>query len=217
MTATATKNGKAGRTEVLGAVTNGAEAQIIQGLPYTARVTVVGEAPLLFHAWNSESVDAKSAAKKGSAAKKEDDVESYVYRNADGHLCLPGANLAAAIHEAAKYRQDPRSPRKSARDLYRAGVIPLDILTPFEPKVSTWDYMDRRRVRVQQAAVTRSRPAMTEGWRATFSLRVLLPQYIDEQSLHEVLRDAGSFVGLCDFRPTYGRFRIDHFEVVRLK
>ena len=68
--------------------TNGAEVAISHELPYIVNVTIEGAADLLLHAWNVESVEAKSVAKKGSAAKKSDDVESYVRRNEDGIIAV---------------------------------------------------------------------------------------------------------------------------------
>ena len=97
--------------------------------PYRVAVTVTGDAAILFHRWQSDSVEAKANAAKGSAAKKTDDVESYVWRDDNGHLCLPGEYLRGTLIDprngAAKYRQDPRSPRKSALDLFRAGIVSL--------------------------------------------------------------------------------------------
>ena len=55
-------------------VTNDGESAII--LPYRVEVTIEGVAAILFHRWSVESVEAKSAAAKGSKAKKTDDVES---------------------------------------------------------------------------------------------------------------------------------------------
>src|SRR3954465_10037326 len=99
--------------------TNGAELIIAEGQPYIVRASLVGTADLLFHRWNCEAVEAKGRAAKGSKAKKSDDVESYVYRNDDDMLCLPGEYVRQSIIHAAKFRQDPRSPRKSAMDLFK--------------------------------------------------------------------------------------------------
>lgn len=57
-------------------VSNVAERLITGGAPYRAFVTVRGTAPLLFHAWNVESVEEKANAPKNSRVKKTDDVES---------------------------------------------------------------------------------------------------------------------------------------------
>lgn len=192
--------------------TNGGSAGIEMMMPYRCSVTIEGVAPILFHAWNVESVESKSKAKKGSAEKKSDDVESYIYRNEKKEICIPGEYLRGAIVGAAKFRQDPRSPRKSAADLFKAAVVSLTPLASLGAK--DWDYLDRRRVVIQRNAITRSRPAMREGWKATFVLMVNLPEYIDPQMLNEVIGQAGKLIGLADFRPSFGRFNVTNFEVL---
>ena len=190
---------------------NGGEAVIDASRPYTVRATIQGTADILFHRWNVEAVETKAKAAKGSAAKKTDDVESYVYRTEDGELALPGEYLRQSVIKAAKYRQDPRSPRKSAMDLFKAGVVSLTDLASFG--VSAWDYEHRARVMVQRAGVTRVRPALRKGWKAEFDLLILLPEYIEPDMLHQVLIDAGRLEGVADFRPTYGRFVVSRFDV----
>jgi hypothetical protein len=191
-------------------VSNGAKEQIAIGEPWTCMVEIAGSADLLFHRWNNEAVAEKAAAKKGSAAKKSDNVESYVYRNDAGELCLPGEYLRGAIVGAAKFKQDPRSPRKSAMDLFRAGVISL---TPLASLGCTdWDYLDQRRVVIQRNGVTRTRPAMRAGWKAEIQLMINIPEYIDQAFLLDVLGTAGKLIGVGDFRPTYGRFNVTGFE-----
>lgn len=192
--------------------TNGASASIDLSKPYRVEVSIEGEADLLFHRWNCEAVEAKARAAKGSAAKKTDDVESYVYRNDDGELCIPGEYVRQAVIAAAKFRQDPRSPRKSAMDLVKAAVISLSPLASLG--VSDWDYEHRCRVQVQRNGVTRVRPAISAGWKATVVFLVNLPEYVPPAMLHGLLTDAGRLVGVADFRPTYGRFQVTRFEVL---
>ena len=59
-----------------------------------------------------------------------------------------------------------------------------------------------------------TRPAMRAGWKAEFVLEILTPEYIDPTLLQDVTNTAGRLVGVGDFRPTYGRFLIDRFEVL---
>src|SRR5687767_14047151 len=100
-----------GRTLELETPTNDAAELISLEVPYIAEVTIEGVADILFHRWSNEAVEAKAKAAKGSAAKKTDDLESYVYRADNGNLALPGEYLRQSIIAAAKFRQDPRSPR----------------------------------------------------------------------------------------------------------
>jgi hypothetical protein len=217
-TATKERNGTA-----VGHVTNDARETIAAEEPYTVEVTIRGAATILFHAWSVEAVAEKAKAAKGSKAKKTDDVESYVYRNQAGHICLPGRYLIGSLTDkrngAAKYRQDPRSPRKSALDLYKAGVISLTERAPMfsngsDAPAKEWDYLDQQRVTVQQSSITRVRPAFLAGWQATFELSVLTPEYIGRDQLLDVLTLAGRLVGVGDFRPSYGRFQVTSFNVI---
>jgi len=199
------------QVSVLEPASNGAKEQIEYGIPYVAEVTIEGTAPLLLHRWNTEAVAEKGAAAKGSKAKKTDDIESYVYRCDNGNIGIPGFYLRGAIIGAAKYRQDPRSPRKSAQDLYKAGVVALTDLA--DTGCPTWDEVQQHRVKVQMSAITRSRPALFKGWRATFELSVLTPEYIPPDVLNATIQEAGRLIGLADFRPTYGRFMVTAFGV----
>lgn len=180
--------------------------------PYMAEVTIQGVAPYLFHRYNVESVESKSKAAKGSKEKKSDDVESYVWRDDTGQLCIPGEHIRGAIVMAAKFQQDPRSPRKSAMDLFKAGVIvTTELATTGSPD---WDYMDIRRVVVNHSAIPRHRPALKVGWKVTFIMMVALPEYISGPTLNGVIQSAGKFCGIGDHRPTYGRFQVVGFKIL---
>lgn len=208
---------------VAGDPTNGALPTIVLAEPYVVDVRVEGVAAILFHRWNNEAVAEKAAAAKGSKAKKVDDVESYVWRNEAGEICLPGSYLVGSLVDprngAAKYRQDPRSSRKSALDLFRAGVVPLTELAPIvsandrTTHATQWDYLDARRVTVQRAGITRQRPAFVAGWTASVQLLVNSPEYISPALLLDVLTMAGRLVGLADYRPTYGRYAVTSFDI----
>lgn len=197
--------------KVVSNATNGGKETIEASIPYAVHITVEGASDLLFHRWNCEAVDAKSKAAKNSKAKKEDNVESYVWRDEKGHLGIPGEYVRQAIIHAAKFKQDPRSPRKSAMDLFKAGVVSLTDIASLGK--SSWDYLDTRRVTVQRAGVNRTRPAMKKGWKADFVLQILTPEYIDPTLFREVLDTAGRLVGVGDFRPTYGRFNVNSFKI----
>lgn len=191
---------------------NGAASTIALTEPYTVVVAVEGTSDMLFHRWNAEAIDAKAGASKNSKAKKTDDLESYVYRTDAGDIALPGEYLRQIIINAAKFRQDPRSPRKSAMDLYRAGVVSLTHLASLGK--AQWDYEDRRRVVIQRAGVNRTRPAMKLGWKAEFELLINLPEYISPHDLHEVISQGGRLIGFGDFRPSFGRYAVMGFKVI---
>lgn len=191
--------------------TSGGNETIALSEPYTVAVSVQGVADILFHRWNCEAVEEKANAPKGSKGKKTDNIESYVYRNDANEICVPGEYLRMSLVFAAKYRQDPRSPRKSAMDLYKAGLVCLTPLASLG--VDKWDYEDRRRAVIQRNGINRVRPAMRAGWKAEFEFLINTPEYIPQHDLMDVLNTAGRLVGLGDFRPTYGRFSVTNFKI----
>lgn len=191
---------------------NGADSCIEMQRPYRVLVALEGACPLMFHRWNNESVAAKAKAKKGSAEKKTDDIQSFLWRDDKGIVCIPGEYLRQAVIHAAKYEQDPRSPRKSMMDLMKAALVSLTELAPTGLKEP--DYIDQRRVVIQRSAVTRSRPALKAGWRANFILMVNLPEYIEPPKLNALIQQAGRIIGLADFRPSFGRFVVTGFKVL---
>lgn len=193
--------------------TNGGEEVIEASNPYIVHVTAQGCSDLLFHRWNAEAVETKAKAAKNSVAKKTDNIESYVWRNEEDELCIPGEYFRQSLILASKFKQDPRSPRKSAMDLTKAGVVSLTNLASLGTKV--WDYEDKRRVVVQRAGVNRVRPAMRIGWKVSFDLMVLVPEYIDQHWLLDTLSTSGRLIGVGDFRPTFGRYNITNFEVAQ--
>jgi hypothetical protein len=212
----AARQSEAGEATGVGPTSNGAAGAIAYEQPYVATVSIEGTRPLLFHAWNSEAVDEKAGARKGSAAKKTDNVESYVHRDEEGYICLPGAYLCAAFRDTARFKQDPRSTRKSMVDLFKTN-FPVDelyrITSDKHPRgVKTWDMLHRGRVVVQRNGVTRSRPCFLAGWRVTVKIAVSCPEYISPALLNEVAVMAGRLNGLCDGRPSYGRFNVTNFS-----
>lgn len=200
-------------------VTNDAESDINTYRPYAVQVTVQGTCPILLHRFSPEAVEEKANAPKNSVLKKTDNLESYVYRTNDGEIGIPGEYICRSAQGAAKSQQDPRSPRKSAADLFKAGLISLTDPAPILPQgrdsgVTEWEYVDRRGAPVQRNRIIRERPAFNAGWRATWLLQVLSPEYISSDFLLAVLVDAGRFQGLADYRPTFGRFNIIQYEVL---
>jgi hypothetical protein len=193
-------------------VTNGGKTIIDASIPYAVEVEVLGISDLLFHRWNCDAIETKSKAAKGSKEKKTDDIESYVFRNDSGFLCVPGEYFRQAMVHAAKFLQDPRSPRKSAMDLFKSAVFSTSPLCSLG--VKEWDYEDRRRVTVMRAGITRTRPALKTGWKCTVCFQVNLPEYVSQELFLQVLNSAGRLIGIGDFRPTYGRFIVTNFKVL---
>lgn len=193
-------------------VSNDAQFHIDSEAPYIAQVRIRGSADYLFHRYSIEDVEAKQSSKKGSEARKTDNLEAYVWRHPEtNNLCIPGNHLYGAMHYAAKRHKDPVSTRKSAQDLFKASVIVDPDM--YDMGYAEWEYVHQCRAVVQRNAVPRSRPAARKGWEAEFNITCLQAELITPDFLYKVLRDAGMFQGMGDYRPTYGRFNVVGFNI----
>ena len=185
--------------------------------PYKATIEIVGTAKLLFHCWNSAPPVTKV---KGGASKTYDDLESYVMRDEKGRIVIPTVNFCASIREAGKSYPDPASPRKSMRDRLNAIVVPFNeygVMVSVDPKnTKHWDFVDSRRACIQRAGITRQRPGLFEGWKTTFEVMVLAPDYLQPEKLHEIIESAGKFQAIGDFRPSHGRYRVTSFQISKI-
>ena len=193
-----------------GVNSNDGEEVALSSAPYQITFTIRGVADLLFHRWSNEDVAAKATAKRGSAVKKTDNLEAYVWRDDAGMVCLPGVYLHKALIEAGKFMQDPRSSRaKQACDLFKAAFVPVTLLYALGPK---WEIEDKRRMVVNRSGITRTSPGFKAGWEATFDFDVILPEYVSETMFYEALSLAGRVIGAGQYRPTYGRWQVIKFE-----
>lgn len=196
-------------------ISNSADYLVKMQEPERYAVSIKGDSDYLYHRFNVEEYEKKSKAPKNSRQKKEFDLETLVYRDDKGYLSIPGVQFKSALVGAAKFKQDPRSPRKSASDLCKATILVTTLQASVNQK--KWDYEDKRRVLVQRNAIPRVRPALRAGWEASFEVTSVMPEYIDHDFLYELCRNAGTFCGLGDFRPTYGRFYITNFKKLQAR
>lgn len=202
------------KSDVFANVSNGASDLVALAQPYTIDVTVEGTGKMLMHCWNIEAIIEKGAAKKNSVTKKTDNLESYVLRDEKGRIVVPTLNFCASIRTAGKSFADPTSPRKSMHDRLKAIIIPENEFGLINGGTKDWDFVDRRRVVIQRAGITRERPGFYEGWKITFRITVLEPEFLPLPRLIEIMDNAGKFQGLGDFRPTFGRYRIASVDLV---
>ena len=202
----------------VGSPENDAKDLIESGMPYTVEVEFAGTSDLLFHAWSVSEVEAKANAAKGSKEKKTDNPESMVYRNEKGVICIPAEYFRQSLIKASKSHQDPRSPRKSMKDLMTSIIFATEELHPIigqnGKEQKEWEFEDRRRVQIKMAGVTRTRPGFRKNWKCTVRFQCLAPNYLSPDKLLQLFNEAGMFCGVGDFRPTFGRYNVTSFKVL---
>jgi len=141
-----------------------------------------------------------------------------MYVGDDGAPCAPGECLEAALRSAAKHTKEGKAVQTglviegNAPIIYEGPKTP-DELWAFRSKGADLDlpmsgrkFVDRRRARVGQNAIMRTRPIFSE-WELEFTVSYNT-KLINKGSLKEFVELAGVQIGLFEMRPKFGRFEV---------
>jgi hypothetical protein len=193
------------------------------------QVTIKGFTPLLMH--NGQIADPLNehaiALKKVSAKRTKTETDHLemqklewfggLYVDEHEHVIIPGANIESAIIAGAKKSKKGNvakatiliddDPRVMAFVEQDKTVKLIDInKTATELYAEGNQYIDRRMVRVTTSRIARTRPIFRK-WALTFTIKYD-ESMANEDEVLTWLADAGTQVGLGDYRPKYGRFAI---------
>jgi hypothetical protein len=127
-------------------------------------------------------------------------------------IVMPGANVEGMIAEAGRQERKGKA--------IKAGVIcygpfPIEYDGPPEPR-KLWEAGDRWRLvstpPIRGNRVVRTRPKF-DAWRITIQV-YYEPGVISEGVLKGMVEKAGSLIGLGDWRPRYGTFRVSDWQAI---
>ncbi len=183
----------------------------------TIKVTIRGNAPLLMHSGRlADPLDPAAKAMKEVSSKRkktEADHEKMKHLEWLGGLYTMGDNIViptecieACIRDGAKKSKRGKD-SLSAVWCDEAASLKWEGPTDLDDMFADENFVDRRRVKVGQAAVMRTRPRFNT-WTATFTL-CFNPDAANKADVVRWLEDAGKMVGLGDFRPKFGRFDVE--------
>jgi len=176
-----------------------------------------GIAPMLQH--NGQTSDPLNqfaqAIKKvsGKRSKTEEDYKELAHIEWLSGLylkgkkpCLPGFILEAAMVEAG--RKSKRGKQVLA-GLFIEDDAPLiyDGPTDIDKLWADENFRLTASVRVKQNRVMRTRPKF-DKWEAQVTISYD-PRVLNDSDVREILVTAGESVGLCDWRPRFGRFIVE--------
>jgi hypothetical protein len=182
-------------------------------------VRIVGVRPLLMHRPKLSDMQPK---RRSELPTPEQEAREALYTDGD-LIVIPSLNVKAMLRDAGRNYKIPQ--RKATYGAYiRAGIDiePSPYISLLNPKTNQpykvskreWK-VDVRPVVVQMNRVLRARPRFDE-WALEFRIINLDPGLLKKDMIYRILVDAGKFYGLGDYRPEFGRFKVEKFEVVAI-
>jgi len=169
-------------------------------------VRIKGTRPLLMHAPNG--LGNNPQRRRGEHPTPEEEAEAALYKDPQGNIVIPSVNIKAMLREAGRnYKISGRKLTYGAA--IRAGIEIEPFYVPL--KHNGWK-VDLRPVVVQRSRIMRARPRFDE-WGLEFSIINKDPNVLLRDTMQRIVEDAGKWVGLCDYRPEFGLFRVEEFRV----
>lgn len=131
------------------------------------------------------------------------------------HVVMPDRCIEAMLCAAAT--QVKRGMKKD----FRAGCFVPEEKSPliYEPNIPVSEMVEDQRfihqqvLRVQTSSIMRTRPVFV-NWGVDFTIQ-FMPSIVNVRDIKSALETAGTLVGLCDFRPKYGRFDVIKFDHIK--
>lgn len=183
---------------------------------------ITGSAPLILH--NGQTADplnryAKALKQISSKRSKTDaDFEEMAriewiasLYTSKGRVCIPGIVWEASLVSAARKL-------RLGKDVEAGVIVPDSMIlefphkdTPVEDLWNDEELRDTYRltvgVRVQKNKVMRTRSMFPE-WGGVLEI-LFNDELLNRQSVIDIVNTGGSITGLCDWRPRYGRYRVE--------
>lgn len=139
----------------------------------------------------------------GTPPRFSENNDGTVLIENDESPIIPGFVLEAMLRAAAK---KTRKGKDVQAGLFILNDSPLEYSGPknLEELWHKGDWTDQQPVTVQRSKIIRTRPIFRE-WAVTFQIDYD-PDLLNEIDILTFLNTGGSHIGLCDYRPRYGRF-----------
>ena len=182
------------------------------------QIELRGIAPLLMHSCRGVNTTEPLAIEKKKLTSKrtkteednlailEIDYRLAIYHDKELGPYVPAENIEATFRESAKKNKQGKLTQIAM--FVNQDRIPLIYDGPrgIEELAKDMDYRDVRvgRVPSSRASVLVCRPRFNR-WSCKFSL-TYDETLINTEDVREIIYRAGAQVGLCDYRPRYGRF-----------
>ena len=139
-------------------------------------------------------------------ALSELEFRAGLYLSAKKQVCIPSEVLESCLIEGAKKSKLGKQFKSSIAIMDESLLDYGESLTVDQLWARAEEFADVRGVKVGTSRIMRTRPIF-RNWRLSFDVQ-FSQELVNPEQIQLAVSDAGAQVGLCDYRPKFGRFQI---------
>lgn len=187
----------------------------------TAKVSIEGTRPMIWHAFGPDSMPVEKREKTGVAGNDPEEWRRSVLMTADRQLYIRPTYVFGCLREGAKYTSRKRGtlmgPLSGTLQVMDNTIL-VDRYVPPEPLPTDPEqpvYLDICGVKnpATRGRNVRYRVASSSGWHLSFNI-LWDKLIVSREEMKKVIEDAGMLVGLGDGRAIgNGRFKILSLDI----
>ena len=154
------------------------------------------------------SMDTPKKKGRGSTnVDPDEEAELGLYLSPEKEIAIPSMLVLSALRKASTDFKAKGKGKKTFKDYVFSDIQ----INPQWIRVSPDKWItDIQYVVVGRGRVPRARPRFDE-WGCEFDITIVNDDIWTGSQLRDVLESAGTYKGLCDFRPLYGTFEVTSF------
>lgn len=176
----------------------------------SVKVKIVGTADLLMNRRPLDENEGEKVKKKSVQIDPVEDAERKSWKDPKIGYYIPSDMIEGCLREAGK---NFKSGRGSLKNTILSSVFCADEKVPLGRK--DYDEVDKRWGTHPSTgnSVLTSRVKF-KNWQATLTINYD-ENKIDDKTMKSLLEEAGSCKGIGSYRPKFGRFKVEKYEIAR--
>jgi hypothetical protein len=188
-------------------------------------IEINGITPLICNRFTDEQALIASSGSRGSSAASArktplEICDSKLYRGLSGEVVIPQPNLLRCLVDGGKFHKVGKKQITTKEESMLFACVDIEVAVIPIIHVQPWKVDTRPVVNPSTKGRILTHRPMFDDWRLKFTVH-LDTTILNPSLFRLIVDDAGSRVGLGDFRPArkgpYGRFRVDHWEEVAIE
>jgi len=179
-------------------------------------IQIEGVTDMLINKFSHELNKEKTSVAKDKLVEwEEKNWKKKAYINDDVEPFMPDVYITGSLRNGAYSSGLQLSKKKGKKTISKAFIDGNSLIDNTKPliKISSEIIPFSTNVKINKATITTIRPLFSAGWKCNFQI-VDLNESFTLEEIERLFNYCGKYIGVGDWRPKYGRFKINKIKEV---